>query len=177
MGLILQQAFCFGQFDMRQIDSIVSVIDTKRDLSKKCACDTGAAYGEDPQIDEPFTSICYDFYYTGYKLLKIEHTATRCYLMKKCNSCKSCLSADWEPISKTIFYFYNDSLIKVDDRDMTEYPYTIKQFYFKENDLVYLESILHKGTEKFKNTKHYIDFARELLADFNGTGRMSKFIK
>ena len=137
----------------KRIDSLIRVIESRKDLIVKVVTDTFPT--ESPSLLNIETV---KFYSSKNKLVKVIFAG---YYHRKDSVMKN------ETSDNDIFYFNNDLLIKVTSKDFDQSPPKDLQFYLNEK---HQKKYLAKETQffnKYEGINYFIELGYNLLAEFN----------
>ena len=153
--LLLSGIYIFGYSQIpvaKRIDSIVKLIESKKDLTLKALSDTF------PTANPKIVSIeSVKFYSSKNKLVKVAFSS---YYHRK-DSIMNNITTDQD-----VYYFNDDILIKVVSKDYDQSPPKDLQVYLNEK---HLKKYLAKETQfadKFDGANYFIELGYNLLAEF-----------
>ena len=144
--------FAYSQPSIKKIDSLVKVIESKKDLALKALSDTFPT--ANPKV---VTIESVKFYSSKNKLVKVVFSG---YYHRK-DSVMNNIVTDSD-----VYYFNDDVLIKVISKDYDLSPPKDLQFYLNEK---HLKKYLAKETQfsdKFDGSNYFIELGYNLLAEF-----------
>ncbi len=145
-------AFGSSQPPVKRIDSLVNLIETRKTLTLTGVSDTF------PTVNPGVSTIeTVKFHSVKNKLNKV--TLSSYYYSKE--SSKSSMLTQFD-----IFYFNNDSLIKVISRDFDETPPKNIQFYIGPHELKKFFALKSRSFRKYDGANYYIDLGYALLDEF-----------
>lgn len=142
----------YSQPPVKRIDSIVNTIESKKNLILNAVSDTFPTVNPDVSTIESVK-----FHSAKNKLNKVFFS---CYYHSKDPAKDNTL------IQFDIFYFYNDSLIKVISRDFDETPPKNIQFYIGEKEFKKYLGVKSRNFGKHDGANYYIDLGNALLEEF-----------
>ena len=138
--------------NIKRIDSIVSTIEFKKALKLNVVSDTFPTVNPDVVTIESVK-----FHSTKNKLLKVIFST---YYYNK-GPAKSNILAQYE-----VFYFYNDSLIKVISKDFDLSPPKDLQYYLNEKHLKKYVSKETMNASRYEGVNYFIELGYNLLNEF-----------
>lgn len=143
-----------AQYQVKRVDSLVSLFETSDTLSEKTECDTFSVSHTDF-----FSIICIEYYSNNRDVVKI---VLRNENLPLVSPYPEILPSKKGIISLDIFFFENDSLIKATQKRFNSTPIIIKEYYFEGNDLKKMEESGLKQTDEYKKVAECIEHAHEI---------------
>lgn len=150
--LLCPYAFGYSQPPVKRIDSFVNLIETKKTLTLTGVSDTFLTVNPDVSAIETVK-----FHAVRNKLNKAILSS---YYYSK-DPGKSSMLTQFD-----IFYFNNDSLIKVISKDFDETPPKNIQFYIGEKELNKYFAVKSRNFRKYDGANYFIDLGYALLDEF-----------